>query len=389
MIPGARVAAAIEILDDVLSGTAAEKALTGWARRSRFAGSKDRAAVRDHVFDALRNMRRYAQVGSGTWPASGRDIMIGAMRCTDVDTDTIFSGIGHAPFALEGTECDTYEAAALDLWNLPDDGIALFKDQLGQDAETHALALSERAPITIRTHATRTDRPSVQHTLAADGFETRLNPLSDTALTLTGKTRGLVSQPAYIDGLFEMQDAGSQALVDQLALSETDDVFDYCAGGGGKALAIAARFGCAVSAHDVNFGRMKDLPERADRAEARIRVLPEDHEFNDRRYDCVLLDVPCSGSGSWRRAPDAKWRFTQQDLDALCQVQSDILDKAHPLVCQGGTLVYATCSVFPAENSAQVQQFVVRNPEWRCNTMTSWPVSVDGDGFFMAQLQRQ
>lgn len=389
MIPGARVAAAIDILDDVLSGTAAEKALTGWARRSRFAGSKDRAAVRDHVFDALRNMRHYAHVGCGTWPATGRDIMIGAMRCLDVDTATIFSGIGHAPSALEGTECETFEAGPLDLWNLPDDGVALFKEQLGQDAETHARSLSERAPITIRVHAARTDRVSVQTMLAADGFETRLNPLSDTALTLTGKTRGLVSHPAYIDGLFEMQDAGSQALVDQLTLSDTDDVLDYCAGGGGKSLAIAARFGCAVTAHDTNFGRMKDIPDRADRADARLRVLPENYDFNERRFECVLLDAPCSGSGSWRRTPDAKWRFSQSDLDTLCQVQSDILDKTHTLVAPNGTLVYATCSVFPAENNAQIDQFIARNPQWTCTAMSSWPVSTDGDGFFMAQLQRQ
>ncbi len=230
MTPGARIAAAIDILDDILTGTAAEKALTSWARRSRFAGSKDRAAVRNHVFDAVRNMRSYAEIGSGAWPATARAIMLGAVRSADLTEADLFNGVGHAPAVLQEHETEIGTVSENGAWNLPDDLIALLKTEVGATARDQALALGARAPVTLRANLAKTNRSDLQTLLAKDGIETSPNPLCDTALTVIGSERGLTAHRCFQDGLFEMQDAGSQALVSDLPVSADTRVLDYCAG---------------------------------------------------------------------------------------------------------------------------------------------------------------
>jgi 16S rRNA (cytosine967-C5)-methyltransferase len=383
MTPGARVAAAIEILDMIGDGLPAEQVLTRWGRGNRFAGSKDRAAIRDHVFDVLRIRRSAAWLGRA---ATGRGLMIGLLRAQGIDPATVFTGEGHAPQSLQDYELDLPEGEipAEDAWNLPDWLVARFAEGLGQDAQTTALALQGRAPVTLRINTSKTDTSGAIFMLKVAGVEVTPNPLSPTAVTVTEGARRIRNAPAYLEGMVELQDASSQAVVD--TLPENVRVLDYCAGGGGKSLALAARGATAVFAHDIDPGRMRDLPLRAARAEAEITQLAGSDLAKFGPYELVLVDAPCSGSGSWRRAPEAKWRLTEQQLAQITALQDEILDSACALVSSGGLLAYATCSVLPDENRARVDAFLARHPGWTCTGEHSFPVNDLGDGFYTAHL---
>lgn len=383
MTPAARVAAAIEILDMIGDGLPAEQVLTRWGRGNRFAGSKDRAAIRDHVFDVLRVRRSAAWLGNA---ATGRGLMIGLLRLQGVDPATLFTGEGHAPAPLMDHEMQLPEGEMpdADAWNLPDWLTERFAEGLGDAAAETAQKLQGRAPVTLRVNVAKTNTSDAILMLKEAGVEVVENPLSATALTVVEGSRRIRNTPAYMDGFVELQDASSQAVVD--ALPKAGRVLDYCAGGGGKALAIAARGADAVFAHDIDVGRMRDLPLRAARAEAEITQLEGSDLATFGPYDLVLVDAPCSGSGSWRRAPEAKWRLTPEQLAQTADLQDSILDAAAALVAEGGTLVYATCSILPDENQQRVAAFLARNNGWVCTWEKTFEVSDLGDGFYSAHL---
>lgn len=385
MTPGARVAAAIEILDMIEDGQAVEKALTAWARRSRFAGSKDRAAVRDYVFDTVRNWRSDAiRGGNGT----GRARIVGRLREMGADIDGLFNGVGHAPEPLSEEEKERGQVPTqqADLWNLPEWMLPEFEASLGDKAEDTAQFLQSRAPITVRVNLSKCNVTQAAAELAMFGVETQANPVCVTALTICEGERKLRNSPPFLEGWVELQDAASQAIVTDLPDAEL--VLDYCAGGGGKALALAAQ-GRRVVAHDINFGRMSDLPARAERAGASIKLLATDMVAADGPFDLVLVDAPCSGSGAWRRSPEAKWGLTEERLVELTRLQDQILDETIQYVSTGGTLVFATCSIFQRENEDRVAAFLERNTGWTCLSHQRLDVSDQADGFFVAHLTRR
>ena len=386
MTPGARIQASAEILDEILSGVPAEKALTGWARRSRFAGSKDRAAVRDHVFQALRCKRSYACLGGGM---SGRAMMQGALRAQGCDPAELFNGEGHAPAALSDDELAAGQApeALGDLYDLPDWIIPKFEAALGAEWGAVAKALTQRAPVVLRVNLRKASVEEALGVLLQDGVVAAPAEVAEAALLVHEGARRVAGSRAYREGLVELQDGSSQAAMERIAVPAGGRVLDYCAGGGGKTLALAARCEARWFAHDAAPQRMRDLPERAKRAGVCVELLEGGAEAAG-VFDLVLCDVPCSGSGTWRRTPDAKWRLTPGDLAELTDVQAGILDHAAGLVAPGGRLVYATCSVLHEENEAQVAAFVQRNPEWRIESQERWPVSAQGDGFFLTILTR-
>lgn len=385
MTPAARVAAAIEILDMIGDGLPAEQVLTRWGRSNRFAGSKDRAAIRDYVFDVMRIRRSAAWLGRA---GTGRALMIGLLRAQGIAPETLFTGEGHAPAPLMDYEeaLAEGELPQHDAWNLPDWLVELFSEALGDEAENTAMALQERAPVTLRINTSKTDTSKAILMLNEAGVEVIENPLSPTALTVVEGNRRIRNSTAYLEGFVELQDASSQAVVD--ALPKSLRVLDYCAGGGGKALAIAARGADAIFAHDIDPSRMRDLPLRAARADAEITQLESSELARSGPYDLVLVDAPCSGSGSWRRAPEAKWRLTREQLDQTMQVQDNILEQAMALVAQGGTLAYATCSILPDENRARVDAFLERHADWKCVWDRTFAVNDLGDGFYAAHLQQ-
>ncbi|MCL6282166.1 RsmB/NOP family class I SAM-dependent RNA methyltransferase [Ruegeria sp. 2012CJ41-6] len=387
MIPAARMQAAIELLDEISAGKPVEQALTGWARRSRFAGSGDRAAVRDHVFEALRRKRSFAAIGGA---ATGRGLMLGALRQSGGDPSAVFTGARHCPAPLSDAEQGGGRDLASDAerYDMPDWLWPEFSASLGDEAVASAAALQRRAPVWLRANLARKTREAAVRALADDNIKCDLHPSVSTAIRVLEGERKITASTAFRDGLVELQDASSQAVIAALPLQPGMRVLDYCAGGGGKSLALAATRGVQVCASDIDPRRMRDLPDRAARAGVIVEVLDPDAVAHAGPFDLVLVDAPCSGSGAWRRSPAAKWALTQDRLDTLTGIQADVLDRAAALTSAGGLLAYATCAVLSAENTRQVQDFTARHTTWRCAFEQSWPVSDLGDGFFTAHLTR-
>lgn len=385
MTPEARIAAAIDILDNILTGAAAEPVLTTWGRRNRFAGSSDRAAIRDLVFEALRRRRSLGWIGGGE---EGRALMLGLMRAGGTASGEVFSGKGHAPTPLTAEEAE----AGLPLADAPDPvrydcpdwlwpEIARDLDEAAPDVLT---ALQSRAPVFLRVNRRAGPREDALRTLAEDGIAAEPHAGGPWALLVTDGARRVQMSRAFAEGLVELQDVASQAVVDRLEPCLQGNVLDYCAGGGGKALAMAAA-GAKVTAHDGDPGRMKDLPARAARAGVEIGMTAGPSG----QFDLVLCDAPCSGSGAWRRQPEAKWRLSEEALDALTAKQDAILDAASAHVRPGGHLGYATCSILSRENEARADAFLARHPRWEeVDRMRLLPETGGGDGFFLALFRK-
>ena len=386
MTPAARISAAISVLDLVLAGMPAEQALTNWGRGSRYAGSGDRAGVRDHVFAALRCKRSFAARGGAE---TGRGLMIGGLQATDIEG--LFTGVGHAPAALTLQEAahlaQAHTVPDLVALDCPDWLAPQLRSSLGGDFAAVMAALQHRAPVFLRVNLRFGTRADAVAALAAEGVTCRPHDLAKTALEVTDNARKVQSSQAYAMGLVEVQDAASQAILASLP-AEGLRVLDYCAGGGGKALALADR-GARVWAHDADPRRMRDLPARAERAGVVIKALQTAEIKQHSPFDLVFLDVPCTGSGSWRRAPEAKWALSQARLDALLRIQAEILDIASGYVARAGHLAYATCSLLDAENAQQVEDFLGRTPGWRNVSHRRLTPLDGGDGFYVAHLTRE
>ncbi|WP_243612863.1 RsmB/NOP family class I SAM-dependent RNA methyltransferase [Shimia aestuarii] len=385
MTPAARVQTAAECLDEILAGAPAEQVLTRWARASRFAGSKDRAAVRDHVYDVLRRRRSVMPEGLAE---TGRALMLGLLAQDGADLEPLFDGRPYGPAPLSEDERAALAASRPVAVDLPDWIIPRLEAALGEDFAANAEAMRHRAPVFLRVNLRKTTPQKAAIALQKDGIETVTSPLAETALEVTEGARRVAQSAAYRDGLVELQDASSQAAIAALSLSDGARVLDYCAGGGGKTLAMAGRCQGTFFAHDIEPRRMRDLPDRAKRAGVTVACLEAPDVRAKAPYDLVFCDVPCSGSGTWRRTPDAKWRFSEADLAALLPVQATILREAAGLVSEGGRLVYATCSLLPEENSAQVDAFLADHPDWQLDLSRHWTLADGCDGFFVAQLCR-
>lgn len=338
--------------------------------------------MRDHVFDVLRARR---SLGDG----DGRALMARLALREGWDIATFFSGQGHAPAALSEDEAAALRApldlpidAACDLpeWLWP-----AWQDSLGADAIPAAQAQQHRAPVFLRVNAAKAAPTEAIASLAQDTITATSHEEVKGCLRVNENARKIKASAAYKGGLVELQDAASQAAVALIDLAPGQRVLDFCAGGGGKALAFAAAApGIEVFAHDAAPERMRDLPARAARAGAQITCLATADLVAHGPYDLVFCDAPCSGSGTWRRTPDAKWRLTQSALDGLNCAQDAVLAKAAALVRQGGVLAYATCSVLRCENEERVTQMLTQEPRFRLETSHHWRPSQRNDGFFLA-----
>ncbi len=383
MTPAAHVAAAIEILDAIFAGSPAEKALTGWARGHRFAGSKDRAALRDLVFQALRCRASYGWRGGAE---TGRGVMLGAMRAAG-RADEVFTGAGYAPDPVgQGEEGrDIVEAPRQVQLDMPGWILTQLDQDHGPKAAEIATALKDRAGVFLRVNAAHRDADRAVGVLAQDEIEARPIKNLKNALEVIANEKKVGQSAAFQAGLVELQDPASQQAIDRLELTPGMRVLDYCAGGGGKALALAAR-GAIVTAHDIDARRMKDIAPRAARAGVTIAEIATSDLTKQAPFDLVLCDAPCSGSGTWRRTPEAKWALTPDRLEELCGMQDAVLAGAAELVRPGGVLAYATCSVLSCENATRVAAFEADSAWRRFSEMTLLPAS-QWDGFYLAQLR--
>jgi 16S rRNA (cytosine967-C5)-methyltransferase len=344
MTPSARAQAAVEILDLVIAsaredGPPADALVSAYFKARRFAGSKDRRAVRDLVFRAIRH--------SAEVPASGRAALLPL-------AEELFDGVAHGPGRPEEGE-PRAEPGIVPAW--------LASELSGVVGEEEWPALTERAPLDLRANLSRTTRE-----LMASHFGAEPTPLSPWGLRLPSDS-AVTTDEAFADGLVEVQDEGSQLMA--LACEPADGklILDLCAGAGGKALALAsASPGARIIACDTSRQRLSKLGPRAERAGAAIetRLLDQPREAEGLAdlagtADVVLVDAPCSGSGTWRRNPEGRWRLTPDRLSRVEALQARVLDLAAPLVKPGGTLVYAVCSLLAREGRGQAEAFLSRH----------------------------
>ncbi len=383
MTPAARYAAAIEVLDLIGTENPAEKVLTTWARQNRYAGSKDRAAVRDHVYDVLRRRRSLAALGGGH---DGRALILGLLRSDGIDVADVFGAGGYGPEALTAEEVrfepalmSPDEACDIPSWLWP-----MWQDDLGAEAAEVGKVLQHRAPVNLRVNLRRGTLAAAQAALAGEDIATRPVDQVKTALEVLENPRRVATSAAFRDGLIEVQDVASQRAMLALVPHIKSSVLDYCAGGGGKALALADLSDAQVVAHDISSRRMADIPTRAARAGVTIGV-----ETAPRGpFDAVLCDAPCSGSGTWRRTPDAKWNLTSDRLTELNEMQAEVIRNGADLTASGGVLAYATCSVLGCENDGIVTGFLDKNSDFQLETRHFWRPDAHQDGFFLAMLRR-
>ncbi len=373
----ARIQAAIEVLDDILRRhRPASASLADWGKSNRYAGSGDRAAIGNLVFDALRHRASASYIMRSE---TARALVLGLLRRTHAQDEiwALCDGAQFAPSALTPDEVkrlsapiELSPAAAAEL---PEWCLAQFQGVFGDRAEAEGKALAERAPVDLRVNTLRTTRADVATELLR--FKPELTPWSTLGLRLAAPTGGarqpnVESELSHGRGWFEVQDEGSQIASALTGAKPGERVLDICAGAGGKTLAMAAAMNNdgTIAAYDEDKTRLRPIVERLTRAGVTCvePITAGDGEALAEvgRFDCVLVDAPCSGSGTWRRKPDAKWRLRPTSLVERLDEQRTVLATAASHVRPNGRLVYVTCSVLAAENGNQVAQFLEAHPQF-------------------------
>ena len=417
---GGRISAAIEVLEDIeRQRTPVGMALRDWAKAHRFAGSKDRAAIGNIVYDALRRRSSYAYRMDDD---SARALAFAAARwgCGVSLEQMNFGDDRHAPEPLSGDERAKLDGQ-VDLSGAPEWVRAdvpewlwpAFENNFTDDAVEEGAALATRPPLDLRVNTIKASRDDI----TTEAMPTPLSPigLRHPPVDGFGRHPDVQSTEDYQRGRVEIQDEGSQLVSLLCAAKPGESVLDYCAGGGGKSLALAADMNNEgrVFAYDVDKRRLAPTWQRAERAGASIIEVIEKGRLSDLagKMDRVLIDAPCTGVGTWRRKPDAKWRLTENALERRRKEQVSVLDEGSRYVRPGGYMFYVTCSVLAEENEAQVYAFLERTPgftllsagevfeerfgvggpkPWSEDglTLTMTPASTGTDGFFFAVMER-
>lgn len=390
MTPGARLAAAAAILDALDLARPVEPQLKTWARENRYAGSGDRRAIADRVYTCLRRKGSCAAQGAGE---TGRALVLGSLVLEDrlsLDRIAAFCSGGYALTALTleersvlGVQIDDDPRLDWPEWLLPEAGRAF-----GNGLNAELDVLRRRAPLDLRVNTLKITRSEAREALAREGIETEDVTLAATALRAEAGAP-IARSRSFAEGWVEPQDAASQCVAEFAQVEPGQTVLDFCAGAGGKTLALAALMNNRgrLLVHDVSEQRMAPLAERAQRAGVTIIAPLSDGDKS--QCDCVFVDAPCSGSGSWRRDPAAKWRLDVAGLETLHGAQRDVLAQAARFVRPGGRLVYATCSVLPSENEDRAIRFADEMPLFAPDTALHLHPARDGaDGFFAAGFRR-
>lgn len=430
MKPAARIQGTIDVLTRIAENTRVpmDSVIGDYMRTRRYIGSKDRNDIVERVYNMARSHARL-----GWWvekfgiedTARSRTIiqlMIAEGANDKRVSKDLFDGTKYAPEELSAQETHLvkliaegkYEGGGITHADMPVEVKVecppLYEAQLkayfGDDFESEMEALLTVAPLDLRVNTFLASREKAKDYLEADGVKTKTTPYSKTGLRCLQKSY-LARTKAFAKGWVEIQDEGSQLIAQACDAKAGMQVLDYCAGAGGKTLALAAameRKGRIV-AMDNDERRLQKGRERYKKAKVadiiEIRPLEENTKWLKRqkgKFDIVLTDVPCSGSGTWRRNPDMRWRVFGPSLGELTAIQADILSRVAPLVKPGGKLVYATCSLFEEENEAQIENFLKEYPDFEIQPvdkklgdqfMRLTPKRHNTDGFFTAVLQKQ
>ena len=423
---GGRLAASIEVLEDIeRRHRPAADALKDWGLSHRFAGAGDRAAIGNIVYDALRRRSSAAwllDADTARARAFGALVLEWGMDARSIVEALV--GDRFAPEPLSDEEVSSLsnrrleDAPASIRADCPDWCAPLAESAFGDDWVEEVAALATRPPLDLRANTLLSTRDkviseltgtgAVPCALAPDGI--RIPPIAGS-----GRHPNVQVEPAFMKGWFEVQDEGSQLAAALAAAQPGSQVLDYCAGAGGKTLALSAAMANSgqVFAHDSEKQRLAPIFDRLRRAGARnVQVVTGAHGLGELEggMDLVLVDAPCTGSGTWRRRPDAKWRLSDRQLGVRMSEQSSILANAARFVKPGGRLVYVTCSFFREENQQQVEAFLSANPgfsamdhaaRWqdrigakcdltRCEAsgISLSPARTGTDGFFFAAMER-
>lgn len=422
---GGRVAAAIEILEDINQRhRPAGDALKDWGLSHRFAGAADRAAIGNIVYDALRRKRLASWLFNADSP---RALAFGALVLEwGLDGPAInaaLEGDRFAPPPLDEAELDLSRRGLDDApeeirADCPDWCVPLAREAFGDGWVGELAALAGRPPLDLRVNTLAAARHKVLGELKSTGAaasELAHDGIRIPPIVGDGRHPNVQAEPAFRKGWFEVQDEGSQLVAELAAAEPGMQVLDYCAGAGGKTLALSAAMDNRgqIFAHDAEKQRLAPIFDRLRRAGARnVQTVagPAGLEALSGQMDLVLVDAPCTGSGTWRRRPDAKWRLTDRQLEVRQREQAAILEAAKGFVKPGGRLVYITCSIFRQENQHQIAAFLAANEDfvaldagelWRSRFGAEGKVRADEtglvltpamtgtDGFFFAAMTRQ
>ncbi len=430
MRPGARIRAAIEVLEDIADNhRPASTALADWGRSHRFAGSGDRAAIGTIVFDVLRHKNSFAwKMGADDPRALALAAAGEALGLTSEALQLAADGSEYAVAPLSSEEVEGIARSIPDdapltiAGDLPEWIATSFERTFGKRAAIEGRALSCRAPVDLRVNSLKATREKVLK--AFEKFGAVVTPWSPIGVRVPApvgpaKSPNVEADTAHGKGWFEVQDEGSQLAALIAGAGPREQVLDLCAGAGGKTLAMAAGMQNTgqVYAYDSSRSQLRPIFERLKRAGVRnVQVMEAGDEAElvnlAGRFDLVFVDAPCTGSGTWRRRPDAKWRLKPESVELRLEEQRQVLASAAPMVKPGGRLVYVTCSVLSEENGDQVKSFMEAHSEFQLSPIAAhWenqiggemPASADGatdtllltpashgtDGFFIAVLGRQ
>ncbi len=430
MTPAARLAGAIELLEAVEAAPRrpADATANTWFRERRFIGSGDRRAVSDRAWATIRARRRLSWwLDRAHAIATPRLLVAASLLLEGWTMDGVmqsFSGgqYGADPLieperaalrTLEGRTLDHPEMSLAVRLEVPEWILPQLEARFGDALVAEMAAMATPAPLDLRVNTLQTTREHALAALAAEGVQAAPTPISPWGLRVPGR-RAVSTGPAFQAGLVEIQDEGSQLVALLVGAKPGMRVADYCAGAGGKTLAVAMDMQNRghIVACDVHDKRLDGAVRRLRRAgvhNVEQHLIEPGEKWAKRRagsFDRVLVDAPCTGCGTWRRNPDARLRLTEIDLAELVVKQAAILDSASRLVKPGGRLVYATCSLLPAENEDQISAFTERHPDFSVVPLAeAWPLERaapgpgpflsltplrhDTDGFFGAVLQRE
>ena len=429
MIISSRMKAVLEILERTeKSPIPMDLTIGDYMRQRRYIGSKDRADIVERVYGMARHHARinWALNEAGVTEITPRHKLLAYLVLVEgkPDPSILFDGTKYAPHECDDEEKNmiiklpkNFDAASDDIkYECP----PLYSESLhhyfGQYFDVEMEALCHGATLDLRINVVSGDREKIKESLAKDNVETNETKYSPWGLRAVGKAF-LSETKAFRAGQLEIQDEGSQLIALACDVKPGMQVLDYCAGGGGKTLALASamRVKGRIVAMDLDEARLAKAKTRFKRA--RVSDIIETRPLSDEKsrkwlrrqkqsFDVALLDVPCSGTGTWRRNPDTRWRQYGPSLEELVLIQADILERVAGVVKEGGRLVYATCSLLPEENEQQIEKFLINHPEYECADLKSvWPegclVPSDGkymrltpkrhgtDGFFTAILVRK
>ncbi|HQZ12837.1 MAG TPA: RsmB/NOP family class I SAM-dependent RNA methyltransferase [Devosia sp.] len=380
-LPG-RLSAAIEVLTDVETRhRPVSEALKAWGINNRFAGAGDRAAIGNLVYDALRRRASHAfAMGEDTPRALVLSVAVRDWGGHPDELAAAFAADTHGPATMGAdevarlVEADPLAGAPEHVRaDLPEWVADAVRGTFGDSLVVEGQAMAGRPPLDLRVNTLKSNRDKVTKSLARfplDEAHSVPNGIRISAGAGDSRTPNVQTDEAFLKGGFEVQDFGSQMVALLAGAKPGEQVLDLCAGAGGKTLAMAATMDNRgqIFAHDSDRNRLAPIYERLKRAGVRnVQVRPPGEGVLDDlvgKLDRVVIDAPCTGSGTWRRRPDAKWKLMPEQVSVRAAEQKAILEDGARFVKPGGTLVYITCSILPEENSEQVAAFVAAHPEF-------------------------